>query len=367
MSARAAAAFGLGLLLTALLFGTDSLLVAGAALVVLAALATAWVRLATAGARVLRFAGPSTVIEDEPYRVRLELDQGLLPPPGGELDAPLLPEPAPVGPGRRLIDREVTFTRRGARALGPARASIRDPFGLSARDLTGAPGGELLVLPRTEPIRPLGGGAGGRSLGLGDHGAGGAGLDSWAAEFEIDGLRPYRDGTPAARIHWPTVARTGELHERRVSAGADATRLVVLDPLDADDEESLDRAVRAAASLSLELAGAGGCTLLVGGEPLPLILDQRLRAWGRVHARLARVEAGDGVPPLHRVGRAGVAFWVSGDRSSRPARALARIAAGARVAVVPADSIPAEALFTVAGCAGVRVGRGRRWAPQEAA
>lgn len=367
MSARAAAALGLGLLLTALLFGTDSLLVVGAALLALTALATAWVHLAAAGARVLRFAGPATVLEEEPYRVRLELDRGLLPPPGGELDAPLLPEPAPVGPSRRVIDREVAFARRGPRALGPVRASIRDPFGLSVRDLTAAPEGELLVLPRTEPIRPLGGGAGGRSLGLGDHGAGGSGLDSWAAEFEIDGLRPYRDGTPAARIHWPTVARTGELHERRVSAGADATRLVVLDPLGPDDEESLDRAVRAAASLCLELARAGGCTLLIGGEPLPLVLDRRLRGWGRVHARLARVEEGDGAPPLHRIGRAGVAFWVSGETSSRSARALARIPAAVRVEVAPVESPPPAALFTVAGCAGIRQGRRRRRPAWEAA
>lgn len=359
MSARAAVALGLASLLTALLFGADSLLVVGIALLVVAATAAVWVWLATSGARLRRLAGPATVVEDEPYTVMIELEGGLLPPPGGQLYDPLLDDSAAIGPASRRIERDVAFARRGARALGPAIASIGDPFGLCRREIRGGEDGELLVLPRIEPIRLAVGGAGGHSLGLGEHGAAGAGPDSWAAEFEIDGLRPYREGTPAARIHWPTVARTGELHERRVSAGADAARLVVLDPLGPASEEGLDRAVRAAASLCLELARDGGCTLLIGGEPLPLELDARLRSWDRVRARLARVEAGAGRPPLHRVGRAGVAFWVSGDRSQRPARGLSRLAAGSRIVVAPTDSVPAAALFTVAGCAGLRVGRVR--------
>jgi uncharacterized protein (DUF58 family) len=360
MSARAAVALGLGFLLTGLLFGTDSLLLVGIALAALAGAAVAWVRLAAAGARLLRFAGPATVVEGEPYPLRLELEGGRLPPPGGLLVEPLLGQPVPTGIGCRGLEREVSFPRRGCREVGRAELRIRDPFGLHERPVLGPDAGELLVLPRTEPIRLAHGGAGGRSLGLGDHGSGGSGPDSWAAEFEIDGLRPYRDGTPASRIHWPTVARTRELHERRLSAGADAARVVVLDPLNPESEEGLDRAVRAAASLCLELARAGGCTMLVGGEPLPLEVDSRLRAWDRVHARLARVEAGAGPPPLNRLGRAGVAFVVSADRTARPAHALRRLPAAARVLVAPCEgAVPKGALFTVAGCAGSRIGRVR--------
>lgn len=360
MSARAAVALGLGFLLTGLLFGTDSLLVVGLALAALGAAAIAWVRLAAAGTRLLRFTGPATVLEGEPYPLRLELDGGRVPLPGGELVEPLLPEPLPVGIGSRGLEREVSFPRRGCHELGRAELRIRDPLGLYERRVPGPQAGELLVLPRIEPVRLAPGGAGGRSLGLGDHGSGGSGPDAWAAEFEIDGLRPYREGTPASRIHWPTVARTGELHERRLSAGADAARVVVLDPLNPASEEGLDRAVRAAASLCVELARVGGCTMLVGGEALPLEVDSRLRAWDRVHARLARIESGAGPPPLNRLGRAGVAFMVSADSTVRPAHALRRLPAAARVLVAPFDGpVPHGVLFTVAGCAGSRLGRVR--------
>ena len=46
----------------------------------------------------------------------------------------------------------------------------------------------------------------------------------------MDGLRPYRPGSPASRIHWRTVARSGEMYEKRFVAGADAAPLIVLDP-----------------------------------------------------------------------------------------------------------------------------------------
>ena len=57
--------------------------------------AVAWVRLAARGARVTRAAGPHTVVEEDPWPLRLELRTGLLPPPGGELVEPLLGWPVP--------------------------------------------------------------------------------------------------------------------------------------------------------------------------------------------------------------------------------------------------------------------------------
>ena len=68
----------------------------GVALVVLAVGAAVWVPLAARGATVVREPGPATVVEDEPYPLRVELRSGLLPPPGGELLEPLLGWPVPV-------------------------------------------------------------------------------------------------------------------------------------------------------------------------------------------------------------------------------------------------------------------------------
>ena len=71
--------------------------------------------------------------------------------------------------------------------------------------------------------------------------------------IDVDGLRPYRPGTPASRIHWPALARGAGLLERRLRADTDTRPLVVLDARGDGPPEQLDAAVRAAASLVLEL------------------------------------------------------------------------------------------------------------------
>ena len=113
------------------------------------------------------------------------------------------------------------------------------------------------MLPRVEPVTaPGSGGAGaGAQAGLGAQPSlSGRRLDASAAELEIDGLRAYREGAPASRIHWPSVARTGEMLERRLVAELDSAPLIVMDPSAPASEEALDKAVRAAASLCVWLA-----------------------------------------------------------------------------------------------------------------
>ena len=51
-----------------------------------------------------------------------------------------------------------------------------------------------------------------------------------AAETEIDGLRPWREGSPASRIHWQSFARGAGLMERKLISEADSRPLVVIDP-----------------------------------------------------------------------------------------------------------------------------------------
>ena len=107
------------------------------------------------------------------------------------------------------------------------------------------------------------------------------------AQFEVDGLRPYRDGSPASRIHWPAVARTGEMIERRLVAGGEPRPLVVFDPRGATTPAHRERAMRAAASLCVELGRSGGCDLLLPGERRPLTIDPALRSWPEAHVRIA--------------------------------------------------------------------------------
>jgi uncharacterized protein (DUF58 family) len=348
---------GVALVLAAAAFDLPSLYVPGVAIALLWAGSLVWVRLVAQGARIERKRGPPTVVEGEPYPLRIGIRRGLL-PPRGELSDPLLEGPVPVrafSRSDRRINLTLRFPRRGRRQLKPAILTIRDPLGLHRRELESEHVGEVLVLPRTEPVVASAAGGGGKGglpeeLGGGD---GGSTPDPRPIDVEVDGLRPYREGTPASRIHWPAVARTGDLHERRLVAGAESSPLVVLDPARPDDEESLDRAVRAAASLCLHLArGRGGCTLLLAGEGRAIQIDSQLRAWPDAHVRLALVEARDGAPAIARVRRAEAVFWVTARGGWRPASGATALAARIAYLVTPAPVRGLRSSFTVAGCHG---------------
>jgi uncharacterized protein (DUF58 family) len=335
------------LIAAALLFDLPSLYVPGVALAVLAAGAWAWVALAARGAAVERLPGPTRVVEGEPYPLRLELTPGALPLPGGEVHDHALPEPLPFDARRPgPIELELRFPRRGRVALGPPRIELRDPLGLRSERVTGTASGEVLVLPRTEPIEWVGRGAGGDPVGERlELGGEGGRLELRSPDYEMDGIRPYRRGAPASRIHWPTVARRGELHERRLVTGAEHGPLVVLDASGNPDEAALDRAVRAAASLCLHLARRGGCTLMLPGDPRPRRIDGRLRSWPDAHARLALVEPTAPTRPPRAAGPPLV--WVG-------ASAEAASGANAVFRVTPHGVGGLPVAFSVAGCVGHR-------------
>jgi uncharacterized protein (DUF58 family) len=356
------AGLGLVLVLTGMAFASPSLVVPGAALAVLAVAGVGWTELAARGAAVSRARGPVRIVEGDSYPLRLRLRRGIVPPPGGELEDPLFDAPVSVGPLRpREVDVAFRMPRRGRFRLGGGSWTIRDPLGLHSRRVEAPPAGELLVLPRIEPVTT--GGFGVAGLGAGSASAGDEGAaairEARAVEFEVDGLRPYREGSPASRIHWPAVARSGEMYERRMVAGAEAVPLVVLDAERPDDEEALDRAVRAAASLCVHLAAATGCSLLLPGHHAPSPLDQRLRAWPALHARLALVAGG--VPTLSpgRMARRGSVFWVTGGSAARAVGLARSFGPGPHYAVTAAE--PAGAVsFRVAGCSAVPIGSVRR-------
>ncbi|MQA75054.1 MAG: DUF58 domain-containing protein, partial [Solirubrobacterales bacterium] len=353
--ALTAAGIGGALLLCGAGFDSPSLLVPGAGLLGLALVAFAWVELATPS-RLRREQGPARIVEDEPYPVRLVASGGRVPPPGGRLTDPVLESPVAVGPrwrGRHAAD--VPLRGRGRLRLRPARLEVRDPLGLRVRWVESADPGEVLVLPRIEPVRATGrrGGGARTSAHAGiEDGAVASRLDARAIELEVDGLRAYREGSPASRIHWPAVARTGELVERRLIAGADSAPLIVLDATRPAGDEALDAAVRAAASLCVHLGSAGGCALLLPGDRRPTEIEPEMRTWPHVHARLAVVEASAAQPSLSRAFRAGAVFWVTA--AARPAlpKALRTASSGRRYLVAPLSALGRAPSFEVAGCGG---------------
>jgi uncharacterized protein (DUF58 family) len=358
------ALLGLALCLAGGTFDTPSLYVPGVALVLLAVGSVVWVRLAAHGATVARVPGPHTVIEEQPYPLRVEVRSGLLPPPGGELLEPLLGWPVPVaGRWSRRLRINVRFSRRGRRILEPDLLVIRDPLRMYSVERRGEGRDEVLVLPRVEPVTaPGSGGAGaGTDAGLGAAPRlSGLRLDASAHELEIDGLREYRDGTPASRIHWPSVARRGEMLERRLVAELDSAPLVVVDPSNPAGEEALDMAVRAAASLCVWLGRKDGCSVLLPGDRRPIEIGHDLGAWPAVHARLALVEEGP-APAAGVLGpRGGAVIWVTGADLRTTPRALERLPAGSRYVVAPGALPGIRAAFEVAGCTGCLVERVRR-------
>lgn len=351
---RVAGTLGLGaaMTLTAGVFGSPSLYVPGIALMLLAAVAAVWVLGAAAGAAIERTPGPPTVEEERAWTISINAGTGLLPAPGGELREPLLRGSLSMAgrPGRR-VRVDVRFERRGKRRLEPARLVIRDPLGLLEREVASGAGQEVLVLPRIEPVVAAGAGAFGAS-----DGAAGARPAEVAAEVEMESLRPYREGAPASRIHWPTVARVGTLMERRLLADTDSLPLVVLDPTHGESEAALDMAVRAAASLCLHLARSGGCSVFLPGDRRAADVGADLGGWPSLHARLALVEAASGAPAARLETRRGAIFWVS--PSARRPRVLERVHAQ-RFLVSP-EAARGRAAFTVAGCTGVALGPAAR-------
>jgi uncharacterized protein (DUF58 family) len=350
-SALGCAALGLLLLLVAGTFDAEPLYVTGAALVLLGAGAAAWIGLGGWGAEIHRTIGTRSVVEEEPLAVRIEATRGRLPLPPGWIDEPLLPEPVRLAAGRSRarVRVDVTFGRRGRRTLAPPALVLRDPLGLAQRVLTGAHADEVLVLPRVLPVRATANG------GEGVHAHARASLLA-AAETEIDGLREHREGSPASRIHWPTVARGAGLMERKLISEADSRPLVVLDPRAPASQDALDASVRAAASLAVHFARKTGCGLLLPGDRRAVTIDPDLLAWPQAHVRLALIDAATGPALTAAQNRRGLVVLVVSRVIDRPPRGLGRTPGGCLI-VVPGAIAGRRPVLEVAGCRGFVAGR----------
>jgi uncharacterized protein (DUF58 family) len=343
---------GLGtlLLVVAGTFDAEPLYVTGSALVLLGGAAFAWIASGARGATFRRTTATRSVVEEEPLEAVVEVRAGVLPLPPGWIEEPLLPEPVhlPAGRRRRRLRVQVTFARRGRRTLAPPALVLRDPFGLAQRTIT-APSDpendEVTVLPRVSPVRAAAGG-GDAAVALRSR----ASLTA-AAETEIDGLRPHREGAPASRIHWAALARGHGLMERHLISEADSRPIVVVDLRGGARPEDADAAVRAAASLTVHFARQGGCALLLPGDRRAHLVERDLLAWPAAHVRLAVL--GDALgPALHAAqNRRGLVVFVAARLVDRAPRALGRMPGGCLL-VLPGELPGRRAVIEVAECRG---------------
>jgi uncharacterized protein (DUF58 family) len=359
---------GLALILVALMFDAAPLFVPGIALVLLGVVSPVWVQLAARAAAIERRLDSDRVVEEEPIEAEIEVSRGHWGLPGATVIDPLAGKPVPLYAPMSLLSGAQSasvrivarFPRRGIRRIDPPTLVVADPLEL-ARVVGGgtSPPQELLVLPRTERVRWIPG-AGEKWR----RAAGVASVEPMGAT-EVDGLRPYRQGTPASRIHWPALARGAGLLERRLQADTDSRPLVVLDARGSGPPEHLDAAVRAAASLVLELGGRVGCGLLLPGEHRPLEVEPDLHAWPAAHTKLALVEGGPETraPGVAAGARSAQVVYVAATALTRLPPGLAGAGVRTAVLVIPNPLVTAptqDATFEVAGCIGFVVGAGRR-------
>jgi uncharacterized protein (DUF58 family) len=344
-SALGCAVLGILLLLVAGTFDAEPFYVTGSALAVLGAGAAAWIGLGSWGASIKRTVDRPSVMEEEALVLHIEARAGKLPLPPGYIDEALLPEPVQIRAGRRIarVRVEATFGRRGRRDLPAPALVLRDPLGLAERTIRGAASDEILVLPRTFPVRASA--EGGEAAD-----AHARALLTAAAETEIDGLRPHREGAPASRIHWPALARGAGLMERKLIAEADSRPLVIVDPRGGEPDQ-LDAAVRAAGSLVLHFAKRSGCALLLPGDRRANVVDHDLAGWPPLHVRLALLDDGHGPALAAAQNRRGLIVYVAARTVERVPRGVGRTPGGLLL-VVPGGLPGRRAVIEVAGCRG---------------
>ncbi len=202
-----------------------------------------------------------------PARTALLLLEDQLPPPLGR-PARLVITPI-RGHGRREVAYTIVPPSRGRYRIGPVRIDATDPFGLSRLRLKVDDIVELLVTPEIEDLSSPPDAATG--VGVGSTRA----RQLIRAGEEYYTMRSYQEGDDLRRIHWPSVARTGELMIRQHESTRRASATVFIDTRETAigraHEASFERAVSAAASIAM-LLSQGGFTVRLATPDAPAVV-----------------------------------------------------------------------------------------------
>lgn len=175
--------------------------------------------------------------------------------------------PTPLGRAARLViggirpgfREQATYTfvpqARGRYLLGPLLIDVSDPFALSRLRLSFDDRDELLVAPEIEDLGAAPDPASGPSFGAS------RARQLFRTGEEYYTMRPYQEGDDLRRIHWPSVARTGELMIRQDESTRRASGLVFVDTRSAalgrTHTPAFERGVSVAASVGVLLARRG--------------------------------------------------------------------------------------------------------------
>jgi uncharacterized protein (DUF58 family) len=247
-------------------FGLLELFIVGAGLAVAIVVAVVVVRRPLPDLHVQRAVRPSTVAVGEPARVDIRVvnvDRRRTPhlqlwePVGDNGGAPM--QLAVLGPGESASAAyRVPTARRGLLVAGPLRAARRDVLGLAARSFVLAGSDDVLIVPQHVHLPFPDAGSAGR---LGQH----LRMKAWGQTGgEFHSLREYVPGDDLRRINWKASARSEDLVVRETALEGVRRCTVVLDTNSAEyDPESFERAVSAAASVTIGAVAANIATRLV--------------------------------------------------------------------------------------------------------
>lgn len=171
-----------------------------------------------------------------------------------------------MAPGRtRKVTYPVRAEVRGIYELGPLTVRVADPFGMLALRRSFPRTTPLVVVPAVEPlpaIAPTGAWSGSGENRPRPFSTGGTADTS---------VREYRLGDDLRRVHWRSTARTGELMVRREEQPWQSRCVLFVDNRSSahrgsGPESSLERAITAAASIAVHLAGLGFGVRLVSAD-----------------------------------------------------------------------------------------------------
>lgn len=163
-----------------------------------------------------------------------------------------------IYPGRSwALTVQVPSGVRGLLTLSPVRVWAQDPFRVAAMLVSSAARSHVVVCPSpaNTPAPPTEASASGRR-------------DATAVEVaatvsrseghELSDLRAYRSGDRLSRLHWPALARTGDLVVREFVEPLGGLVAIFIDVRsEPAGTEAAERAIEAAARLGLEALGSG--------------------------------------------------------------------------------------------------------------
>jgi uncharacterized protein (DUF58 family) len=192
--------------------------------------------------------------------------------------------PSALGRPARLVvsgipahwQQRVTYTvlpqTRGRYQLGPLSINVSDPFALVRQRLEFDQREELIVTPEIEDLTGTPDAAFGANVGASRT------RNLFRTGEEYYTMRQYHEGDDLRRIHWPSVARTGELMIRQDESSQRAHGLVFLDSregaLGQTHGQAFERAVSVATTLGVLLARGGFSLRFATADAPPVALSE---------------------------------------------------------------------------------------------